>query len=142
MMMISLSPFAVSEDRQSLEEDAEDEEPSHTCHSCKLSFDSLSEYLEHLNDDCMTGSSAEGQKAIRNKNPSLKPVVPIVELVIYMDAKEVGCHGNASLAASCSLYPEICLLGRHPRDVKKGFEIIRPSFPLHPFCLINSFVCC
>ncbi|GIY38127.1 hypothetical protein CEXT_371201 [Caerostris extrusa] len=44
-----------------------------------------------------------------------------------MDAKEVGCHGNASLAASCSLYPEICLLGRHPRDVKRGSKLfVRP----------------
>ncbi|GBL84981.1 hypothetical protein AVEN_42231-1 [Araneus ventricosus] len=47
--------MVVSEDRHSLDEEAEDEDQSHTCHSCKLNFDSLSEYLEHLSDDCMTG---------------------------------------------------------------------------------------
>ncbi|GFT47461.1 hypothetical protein TNCV_3749981 [Trichonephila clavipes] len=65
----SVIRFAVSDDRQSLEEEGEDEETSHTCHSCKLNFENLSEYLEHLNDDCMT------------------------------DAKEVGCYDDASLAA-------------------------------------------
>ncbi|GFR14922.1 hypothetical protein TNCT_636891 [Trichonephila clavata] len=51
----NVARFPVSEDRQSLEEEGEDEEISHTCHSCKLNFETLSEYLEHLNDDCMTG---------------------------------------------------------------------------------------
>ncbi|KAF8771152.1 hypothetical protein HNY73_018604 [Argiope bruennichi] len=82
----------VSEDRHSLDEEAEEEGQSHTCHSCKLNFDSLSEYLEHLSDDCMTairGGSPREEHAPRGttlikqnvpmgRTPRHEPLAPTV----------------------------------------------------------------
>ncbi|CAL1294665.1 unnamed protein product [Larinioides sclopetarius] len=79
----------VSEDRHSLDEEAEDEDQSHTCHSCKLNFDSLSEYLEHLSDDCMT--------AIRGGSPREEPA-PRGTTLIKQNVPQGGTPRHEPLA--------------------------------------------
>ncbi|XP_042894635.1 zinc finger protein 423 isoform X2 [Parasteatoda tepidariorum] len=59
----------VSDDHHSLE-DGDNTEESHICDTCKLQFESISELLEHMDQDCATGGSncGRGSSSLRSSD--------------------------------------------------------------------------